>query len=385
MRLHRIFVGGLERFCRVLQRTCSITFLHRRDRLLDPRLLHSRINLIHRRQAGPVRPFASDRFHGLDRPPFGLGHHADEVAFDDSPDEARYLARRGVIDRFEPGLHRGRAHDASVQHAAHLEVLHIRELAGHFARDIDAWNRLADDPERLGFFQIDFLVERHLERAALGQGRIGNAPASAGDHAVLDFKVTGRRAELLRRESEHRPLCACRSLAQLQACDLDREAAPGRTLVGREQCIALNDANRRERYVELVGHHLRQRGLDSRAEFDMAAIDRHVAVAVDREPCVYRLEVLWCRGRRLPQRLCDRAPKAEAHHQRAAGLQELPPGYRERSERGGMFHPMPPAPRASRRRQCAGEYRSGTDCRQAHGVPRLHSAADSGRERPWPS
>src|SRR6185312_12629641 len=179
--------------------------------------------------------------------------------------------------------------------------------------------------------------------------------ASARDHAVLDFKVTGRCAKLLRRESEHCPPCTCSSLAQLQPRDLNREAAPGWALIGCEQRIALNDVNRRERYVELVGHHLRQRSLDAGAQFDMSAIDGHLTIPADCEPRVHRFEVLRDRKRRLSERLADRARKVEAHHQRATGLEELPARYRERS-----VHVMLPEPRASRRRQCADEYHSGT-------------------------
>ena len=90
-------------------------------------------------------------------------------------------------------------------------------------------------------------------------------------------------AEALGRLLEQRAARGRRRLADLHAADLDREAAPGRALVGRQRGVALDDLDARERHVELVGGDLRERRRDAGAEIDLAGVDRDHAVGVDGE------------------------------------------------------------------------------------------------------
>ena len=108
-----------------------------------------------------LRPCRLELLRRLDRGPLALGDDAEEIALAHDLDDAGNVLDRALVDAFELGADRRRAHHAAVQHAGHAEVLHVGEAAGHLVRDVDARHRLADD----------LVVLRVLAVGGLGRGR----------------------------------------------------------------------------------------------------------------------------------------------------------------------------------------------------------------------
>ena len=232
-----------------------------------------------------------------------------------------------LVDAFELGADRRRADHAAMQHAGHAEVLHVGETSRHFVRDIDARHRLADDLVVLGVLAGGgfAVVELERERLAADQLAVADAFVAGTDDAVGDPEFLLLGTEALGRFVEKRGLGRRRRVAQLHAADLDGEAAPGRALVGRERSVALDELDHGQRHVELLGDHLQQRSRDAGAEVDLAGIDRHHALGIDREEGV---DLGGCD--RLARALCDcltgSARKREADDQGAAALEHVASG-----------------------------------------------------------
>ena len=112
---------------------------------------------------------------------------------------------------------------------------------------------------------------------------IGDAPAAAADDAVGHRELFLLDAEAGGRLVDQRRFGRRRGLSDLDAADLDGEAAPGGALFGRQGRVALHHGDARERHVELFGCHLRQRGRHAGAQVDLAAVERDGAIGVDDE------------------------------------------------------------------------------------------------------
>ena len=231
---------------------------------------------------------------------------------------------RAFVDAFELRLDRGRTHHASVQHAGHAEVLHVGERAHHLAGDVDARHRLADDLEVLGVLGRHRLLGIELDGEALApdQLAIGDALAAAADDAVRHREVFLLDAEAFGRLVDQRRFGRGRGLSDLDAADLDGEAAPGGALFGRQRRVALHHGDARERHVELFGCHLRQRGLYAGAEIDLAGVERDGTVGVDDEIGIDFGERDWLGGRRTLRETPLRG-KREADDQCTATLQHV--------------------------------------------------------------
>jgi hypothetical protein len=79
VRLHRGRVGRFEPARRGSERLCGVSRA-RNDLVLEARrLANVRVDVVHRRQPGPVRPLHLEVPRGLDRIPLALGDHAEEV------------------------------------------------------------------------------------------------------------------------------------------------------------------------------------------------------------------------------------------------------------------------------------------------------------------
>ena len=242
MRLNRGRVGRLERPRRARRapsrrRRCFATTASSRL----ARLADVRVELVHRRQPGPVRPLHLQLLRGLDRVPFALGDDAEEVLQAYDPGAVRRLPVAEQL-RAEPR----RPDHAAVQHPRHANVLDVEVLARHLGRDVDARHRLADDrvlarglrlrpaerePEPAGL-ALD--RNRDAEQATVDELAVRDSPrsvASQADDSVLDGELACRDTELRRRQVEQRlPPVGC-SLPKLRAGKGDRQAAHGRSLV----------------------------------------------------------------------------------------------------------------------------------------------------------
>src|SRR5208282_4092930 len=79
-----------------------------------------------------------------------------------------------------------------------------------------------------------------------------------------------------------RPRCRSR-LSNLNAADHDPRAAAGRSLIGREGGVALDQRNALGREAELLCDDLAERGARPRAEVDLAGEHRDAAVRRDAQ------------------------------------------------------------------------------------------------------
>jgi hypothetical protein len=136
-----------------------------------------------------------------------------------------------------------------------------------------------------------------------------------------------------------------RRIADLDAADLNAQAAPGRALGRRERGVALDHLDRAKWHVELLGGHLRERGAHAGAEIDLAAIERALALGVDGEERIDLGErQRFSRGgRALREYGIELAGEREADDQRAAALEDVAAGRNE------MFHGFLPLTHSSTR------------------------------------
>ena len=171
-----------------------------------------------------------------------------------------------------------------MQHARHAEVLHVGELAGDLVGNIDARHRLADHLVVLGVLRLGRLgvVELEGELLAADQLAVADLLAAAADDAVGDRELFLLDAEALGRLVEQRVPRGRRRVADLHAAELDREAAPGRALVGREQRVAGDQVDAGNGTSSSSATICAQRRRDAGAEIDLAGIDGHHALGVDR-------------------------------------------------------------------------------------------------------
>src|SRR5262249_1895823 len=271
------------------------------------------------------RPRGLERGGAADRVPFLDRNDAEEIALAHDFDDAGNALERAVVDAFELGANRRRAHDAAVQHAGHREVLHVGEAAGDLVGNVDARLRLADDLvilRRLLLHRL-FGIERDREVFPADQLAVADLLAAARDHAVGDGEIA--RAELLGGFREQRlPRGRC-GLAQLHAADLDAQAAPGRALIRRELGVAFHQFDARYRHVELVRHDLAERGRYAGAAIDLARVGGDLAGLVDRQEGIDLGERDRFR-RSLRERAGERPCEREADDERAGADERVAAG-----------------------------------------------------------
>ena len=192
------------------------------------------------------------------------------------------------------------------------------------------------------------------------------APPAFGCHpAVGGNEVIGTEVQALRGEIDERLARGCCRLADLHAPALDAVRAGGASLVGCQRGVALDISDLVEADAELLGGDLRNSDPQPLAEIDLAAEDRHRAVAVDGEERIDLLRVEHPRRAAgdLPGQSTRQAGQGKADSQGAALEQRA---ARDGSTFGGRVHvslpvPMLPAPRG----RPAHAFRNGRDCHPA--------------------
>ena len=303
-------------------------------------------------KAFPPRPRGLELPSGLDRRPLALRDHGEEAAL---THDARTLdALDGpLVHLLERGAHGGRAHDACVEHAGHPEVLHVGMGAGDLAGHVGPRHRLAHDRVVPGVLERRGRVQLELEALGADQLAIGEAALRLGaqeDDAVLHREVDGGHPRFLPRHLDQRLARGGCGLAELHARDLDGEAAPGGALVRREQGVALDQGDAFHADVQLLGHHLRQRDAEARAQVHLARVHGDPAVLVDGEEAVHLVERdglgLGGAGRAgLRVRPAGVAGQADGDDEGPGADEELAAGRpRDREVRRHRRHVRPPFP-----------------------------------------
>ena len=184
------------------------------------------------RQCRAVLPRHLERLRGLDRIPFVLGDHADEIAL------AHHARGRDVLDRafvdaqrLGAGAERAlpaRQHHAAVQHAGHAQMMHELVASAHLVRQVDARRPRADQLVavrrllRRGAGELD--VERLVAEEVAVFDRAEVALAVDRNDAVLHHEAVDLHAEPARREQQQRPARFRGRRAQLRTAALDRGA-----------------------------------------------------------------------------------------------------------------------------------------------------------------
>ena len=172
----------------------------------------------------------------------------------------------------------GRTHHAAVQHARHAHIVHIGQCAQHLGRNVHALHGLADVVETAGA-QRHFLVQRNIQVLALGQFAVADAAPALGHHRALGRGQCGHGLLQLLGSQAQQQLAHLRGgLAHGDGIHLDGVAGNGRALVGRAACVAQHHGDALELHIELIGHQLRQRGTDARAQIHVAVVGRDAAV-----------------------------------------------------------------------------------------------------------
>ena len=213
-----------------------------------------------------------------------------------------------------------------MQHAGDAEVLHVGECAGHLAGNIDSRNRLTDNLVVFRILHRGIGVDPQRKALAADEFSVGDLLARLGvNNTVNDGEVRLVGIKPRSRFLQQRVFGGRGRLPQLHAPDLDREAAPCRSLFRRERRIALDQRDRGEGHVEFFGDHLHQRGAHAGAEIDLAGIDGDEAFGVDREERVdfgERDRLGGSSRGALRERAIDFG-ELEADDERAAGLEEI--------------------------------------------------------------
>ena len=220
-----------------------------------------------------------ERLRRLDRGPFGFRDHSDEAPFAHHLSRRREYSHRIFVHARRLGFDGCRTHDATVQHAGHVNVLRVGELRGELWWQIDARHRGADDLVIVRTFRAnigrDFEVpanagggDVHVEMFAADEVAIGNLFGSAGraDDSIAYHEFFRRNIEPARRHFQKLLSRGCGGLAQLRAGALDGAAACGNSLVDGLGGIAHFHLDVAEGNVELLRDNLAQRGYQRRCQ-----------------------------------------------------------------------------------------------------------------------
>ncbi len=279
--------------------------------------LHALAHTVAADERAALRPAHLQLARRAHRGPFVFGDHGDEIL---EADHARALQVRDrlIVDLDRLRADRRRPQRAAVQHLGQADVVHEGVLAVQLVGQVGARQRAADDAVIGGLLQRRLRVHRHAERLARVQ--VGDShrclPVDAVDHAIGQAQRVGRTRELARSARDHRLARGRRGLAQLHAAAHHAGAAGGRALIRRERGVAFDQLDAIDTEIELLGDHLAHRDAVAGAEVDLAGVDDHAAVALEREECIDRVELqraavgrtrAGVRGRRL--RDTERQPR----------------------------------------------------------------------------
>ena len=220
--------------------------------------------------------------------------------------------------------------------------MNVIVLSGNFCRDLETFNRLADDLVILRVFGLDLRRDFHFPAGAAGgnlsiktfaadQLAIGNLfrrIAHDADDTVYDGKSCVRDTQL--RGGEFQQLLARGSgcLPDLRAGAFDAPAAHRGALFDGARSIAGIHLDARHRDVEFFGDDLGQRGDGAGADFDFTCVEGDQAIRGDGEPRVEgrRVDVAGWQGGKLSEHFSGGRKKVEADDECAGGFEKLPAG-----------------------------------------------------------
>ncbi len=297
-----------------------------------------------------VRPRHLEGGRRLDGAPFLRSHDREQILDPDHP-RASNLRDRAFVDLDRHRARHLRADHASMQHAGQPEVVDEIEGTEHLAGQIAAAERFSDDLEPVRRLQRHHYVDgervrglavpAHLafEVASADELRVGNAPRGVGDrmhHAVRHRELIGRQAQRVGGALDQEMARQCRGAAQHHTAVRDPDGGAGPAHVEGAAAIAHDDAHSLERDVDLLGHHLGDRGAEPLPAVDLAVIGQHRAVRLDGD-----VGGKLVAGERRPGRRADRGGLRRLHlgkarcrcqrdHQGAARSQKSPAVERER-------------------------------------------------------
>jgi len=115
------------------------------------------------RQSGTSAPFDFQLRRRLNRLPWLLRHHADEVVLHDDFHHAWQIFDRRFVNAHQPRAHHWRTHHAPVQHARHAHVVDELEPPGHDFRKIRPRHRRAKYFPLARIFAVRLRIERQTE------------------------------------------------------------------------------------------------------------------------------------------------------------------------------------------------------------------------------
>ena len=164
--------------------------------------------------------------------------------------------------------------------------MHKARLAGDLVGNVETLHGAADDMVGAGKFGFNLAGGLAIEQVVIGERPVSGQPVGAAHAygAVGDFEVGERHFEPRCRGLEVNGARLGAGVAQRGARFLHRHAARGHLLVGAGGGACGHHAHPCKGDVEFLGGDLRQRGDDALADFDLARIDRHIAVGVEFEP-----------------------------------------------------------------------------------------------------
>ena len=183
--------------------------------------------------------------------------------------------------------------------------MNVVMLTGHLGRQLDSFDRLADDFILLGIFGLDLRRDFHVPSGAAGadlcvelftadQLAVGNFLSSVtgdADDSIDNAQFINRRIEAGGGELEQ--LLARRGgrLSDLRPGALDGTAADSGALLDRCRSIALDHLDVGEGHVQFFCHDLSQSCDRARAHLDFAGVKSDETVRRDRQPRVERSRI----------------------------------------------------------------------------------------------
>ncbi len=357
VRLERVFVARLDHAIGHLQRGIDVAL---RLVLLRGLGLLAAKRVVERVVCGPehrrgMRPFDAQLAGRFDRLLLALAHDRDEVAAAHHAHEPRKL--RALVEREHVRARLRRSHHARVEHAGHGEIRDVSIGALDLRRDVEARDRLAGHRVLARILERRRLGDLDVEGLAADELAVGDALRLVGgdiDDAIAHAQRRCRNAEARGGERKQRGAPFRRGALQRRAAVHDAVGAAGAALVHGGGGIAHDERHALDGHVELLRDHLRERGRDAHARFDLADRRGDAAVRGHAQPRIEgrRIDRRWPHGaggrkrRRGARARIHRASRhRERHHERAAGLEEIAPrgAALRRDEFFGALHVRLPA------------------------------------------
>ncbi len=248
----------------------------------------------------------------------------------------------------------------------------------------------------LAGFRFAARVQRQVELLAADQLAVADpsrrVPLHADD-AVDDRQLFDRHRQAVGGQTQQRLARRRAGLREVGLVEVGRRrlAAGGRSLIGRDRGVALNQRDARERNGQLLGDQLHLHREDALPQLALAGVGGDAAVGADGEPRVELPGDALVLGRERPLRERELVgaggEAAEADDQRAAALQEVAARRRSRL----IFVSRLSAHASAGRRDVASDRAEHARVREAAAQHRRHrlldlrrrSAAGSDRRRPW--